>query len=289
MAVKNEVKCWKSWADERASFQLKLNLLDEWDQAYPDNPDAMQEVWARLHGEEFAPKEHAILSICPSAGGTEAVFWAEELTRTFLRYAEHHGCTAEIMDQNEGTYVVRVEGKDSALLESQKGVHRFVRQSPYDKNKKVHTSFVEVGVSYDMPEDDLNFHKKDVRVDVMRSSGAGGQHVNKTESAVRLTHVPTGIVALCRKGRSQHTNKKTAWSVLLKRLAEHAHRQSPEHKQIAGWGEKTFTYHAGRDVVIHHPTGRTQHGMKSYMQGRGLLMGIETALPSHTNKQQEPE
>ena len=287
-ASKNAVTCWKSWADERAVWQTRLNLIELWDQAYPHDTQSLTQVWETLHGDMQKANEHIILTVCASAGGEEAAYWSEELVGTFIRFAEKNGWDSEIIDTSETGCIVRVEGEGASGFESQKGVHRFVRQSPFDKNQKVHTSFVEVGVSYDLPDDEISVHKKDVRVDVMRSSGAGGQHVNKTESAVRLTHEPTGLVAICRKGRSQHTNKKTAWSLLIQRVKDHSKRGPKEHKQIGGWGEKNFTYHAGRDSVVCHGSGQTVHGLKSYMQGRIDLMGFRTALLSDTNKPREP-
>ena len=203
-------------------------------------------------------ESNAIISISAGAGGTEATDWAQMLQRMYLRWAERHRFKTEIIDQLEGeeagikSVTINVEGRRAyGYLRAERGVHRLVRISPFDSQKRRHTTFalleilpevdddVEVG---DIPDDDL-------RIDTYRSQGAGGQHVNKTDSAVRLTHLPTGIVVQSQNERSQHQNKELAMRVLKARLLERkiAEREA-ELAQIrgvhieAGWGNQIRSY-----------------------------------------------
>ena len=197
------------------------------------------------------------LEIHAGAGGTEAQDWAQILERMYARWAEKHGYKFELLEQSTGeeagikSCTVKVLGEDSyGWLKTESGVHRLVRISPFDASQRRHTSFASVWV-YPVIDDNIEIEivDKDLRIDTYRASGAGGQHVNKTDSAVRITHLPTGIVVQCQNDRSQHRNRAAAYSMLRARLyeAEMQKREAnaqAEHdaKTDIGWGHQIRSY-----------------------------------------------
>ena len=200
---------------------------------------------------------NAFVDINSGAGGTEAQDWAEMLLRMYLRWAEEHGFEAEVIEASAGevagikSATVRIEGDYAyGWLRTETGVHRLVRKSPFDSGNRRHTSFASVFVSPEVDDDiDIEIDPSDLRIDVYRASGAGGQHVNRTESAVRITHLPTNIVVQCQNDRSQHKNKATAMKQLKAKLYElelqkrRAEASALEDsKADVGWGSQIRSY-----------------------------------------------
>jgi len=198
---------------------------------------------------------NAIVSIHPGAGGTESQDWASILLRMYSRWAERRGFKAEMLDYQPGEEAgikdasILITGDNAyGYLKVENGIHRLVRISPFDSNAKRHTSFTSVMVSPEIDDDiEIEIEDKDIRLDTYRASGAGGQHVNKTESAIRITHIPTGIVVQCQNDRSQHKNKATAFKMLKSRLYElELEKQRAEidgiEKSEIGWGHQIRSY-----------------------------------------------
>lgn len=217
-----------------------------------------RQLESMLSGE--ADPNDAFLDVNAGAGGTEAQDWAEMVLRMYTRWAEKRGFKSEILNISSGeeagikSATIRIDGEMAyGWLKAECGVHRLVRISPFDSNAKRHTSFVSVSVSPVVNDDiDVEVEEKDLRIDTYRSSGAGGQHVNTTDSAVRITHVPTGIVVTCQNERSQHKNKATAMSMLKARIYE-AEIQRREESSAAEHGDKSDIGwgHAIRSYVLH--------------------------------------
>jgi peptide chain release factor 2 len=213
------------------------------------------ELEALLAGE--ADGNDAFVEINSGAGGTESADWASMLVRMYTRWAQQHGMTVDYLEETAGdqagikSATLQVKGTNAyGWLKTEAGVHRLVRISPFDSNARRHTSFASVWV-YPVVDDTItiDINPADVRTDTYRSSGAGGQHINKTDSAVRLTHIPTGIAVACQAGRSQHQNREEAWKMLRARLYE-AELQKREAERAAleetktdiGWGHQIRSY-----------------------------------------------
>ncbi len=211
------------------------------------------EVQMMLSGEHDS--NNAIVTIHPGAGGTESQDWASMLYRMYLRWAERHGFKTEVLDYQPGeeagikdvSFIIKGENA-YGYLKVENGIHRLVRISPFDSNAKRHTSFTSVMVSPEIDDDiDIEIEEKDIRIDTYRSSGAGGQHVNTTDSAIRITHIPTGIVVQCQNDRSQHKNKASAMKMLKSRLYEYEMEKKQAEidgveKSEIGWGHQIRSY-----------------------------------------------
>ena len=210
----------------------------------------------RMFSGEMDPN-NAFLDIQSGSGGTEAQDWANMLLRMFLRWGERHGFKTELMEVSEGevagikSATIRFEGEYAyGWLRTETGVHRLVRKSPFDSGNRRHTSFASVFVSPEIDDNiDIEINPADLRIDVYRASGAGGQHVNRTESAVRITHNPSGLVVQCQNDRSQHKNKDQAMKQLKAKLyeLEMQKRRSEsdaveESKSDIGWGSQIRSY-----------------------------------------------
>ena len=222
-------------------------------------------------------ENNAFLDIQAGSGGTEAQDWAEMLLRMYLRWAERHSFRTELIEVSPGevagikSATVKVEGAYAfGWLRTETGVHRLVRKSPFDSGNRRHTSFAAVFVSPEVDDDiDIDINPADLRTDVYRASGAGGQHVNRTESAVRITHMPTGIVVQCQNDRSQHKNKATAMKQLKAKLYEMEMQKRREDQQALeasksdiGWGSQIRSYVLDqsriKDLRTGVETGNTQ-------------------------------
>lgn len=213
------------------------------------------ELESMLSGE--ADANDAYLEIHAGAGGTESQDWASMLLRMYTRWAERKGYKVEFVEESEGeeagikSATIMIKGHNAyGWLKTESGVHRLVRISPFDSNARRHTSFASVGV-FPVIDDkiDIDVSEKDVRIDVYRASGAGGQHVNKTESAVRITHLSSGIAVQCQSDRSQHKNRATAWAMLRARLYEVELKKREDVAQAKadarseiGWGHQIRSY-----------------------------------------------
>jgi peptide chain release factor 2 len=259
---------WKTQREGVDEAQIFLELAEEGD------PEALAELKAKVEAvtqtldhlelQQLLGGEHdtgnAIVEIHPGAGGLEAQDWAEMLLRMYLRWAERRGYKAELLEHQPGegagikSATFTLEGAYAyGYAKAESGVHRLVRISPFDANARRQTSFASVLVVPDIEgEIEIDIRDDDLRIDTYRSSGAGGQHVNKTDSAVRLTHLPSGIVVACQNERSQHKNKAMAMKILKARLYElETRKQQEKMEQIAGTKSDIGFGHQIRSYVLH--------------------------------------
>jgi len=258
---------------------------------------ASREVETLLSGE--ADANDTYLEIHSGAGGTESQDWAQMLLRMYTRWAERKGFKVEVIGMSAGeeagikSATLAIHGHNAyGWLKTEAGVHRLVRISPYDSSARRHTSFASAGV-YPVIDDtiDIDVSESDVRIDTYRASGAGGQHVNTTDSAVRITHIPTGIVVQCQNQRSQHKNRATAWDMLRARLYEAELQRREEEAQAEaasrteiGWGHQIRSYvlHPYR-MVKDLRTGVESSNTDAVLDG-GIDIFLEAALADRVGK-----
>ncbi len=273
-------------------LEVLLQLAEE-----EDDPETLQEVQQELTdlekrlgvlefqnmlGDKDDPK-NAILTIHPGAGGTESQDWAQMLMRMYLRWIEKKGFEAEILDLQDGdeagikSATIEVRGRYAyGYLKAEAGVHRLVRISPFDANSRRHTSFASVFVYPEVEGDiEIKIDPSELRIDTYRASGAGGQHVNKTSSAVRITHLPTGIVVQCQSERSQHRNKESAMKILMSRLYQKRKEEEEaklseieKSKKEIAWGSqiRSYVFHP-YTLVKDHRTNVETSNIQSVMDG----------------------
>jgi peptide chain release factor 2 len=249
-------------AAEADDEQTRLEVSEKLENAAQVLEEA--EVRRMLGGEDDA--SNAIVAINSGAGGTDACDWAEMLMRMYLRWTERQGFKSDVLDQQAGdeaglrgvTFTVRGEYA-FGYLKAEEGVHRLVRISPFDSQARRHTAFASVTV---VPEIDdaieVDLDESDIRVDTYRSSGAGGQHVNKTDSAVRMTHVPTGIVVQCQNERSQHKNRSSALKILRARLYERARKEREDELAAARGDRRQIDFGSQIRSYTLHPQQRVK-------------------------------
>ncbi len=288
-------------AEEAGDADTAVEVAEKCDEASRLLADA--EVQQLLGGEHDA--SNALLSINSGAGGTDACDWAEMLLRMYLRWAERHEYKTEILDiqaaEEAGirSVTLRVEGDYAyGYLNTEQGIHRLVRISPFDSNARRHTAFASVTAVPEIDDEiEIEIDESELRVDTYRSSGAGGQHVNKTDSAVRLTHLPTNIVAQCQNERSQHKNRATAMKILRAKLFERERLEQQQkmeqitgEKREIGFGNKirSYTLHPQQRVKDHRTDlevgsvegvldGDIDKFIRSLLLAQGARVGVEAA------------
>jgi peptide chain release factor 2 len=244
-------------------------------------------------------RKSAIFNIHPGAGGTESQDWAQILLRMYTRWAEAKGFKLEVLDLQDGeeagikNATLRIEGEWAyGLLRAERGVHRLVRISPFDSNARRHTSFAAVEAFPELDDDvEVNIEEKDLKIDVFRASGAGGQHVNRTESAVRITHLPTGLVVTCQNDRSQIKNRASAMSVLKARLHARMLEEQKEKMEGITGAKKDINFGSQIRSYVLHPYQQIKDHRTDidYSQVQSILDGDLDPLIEATLKQESLE
>lgn len=287
--LQKELEKWEELKEE-------INELSEWKELIEDGEEYIQEFEKRLKELNDRLKEfeiemilqdphddaNAILSLHAGTGGTDAQDWTEILLRMYIRWAEKKGFFVRILDVSPGeeagikSATLLIEGERAyGYLKGEKGVHRLVRISPFDANHRRHTSFALVEVIPELPESSIEIRPEDLKIETFRAGGAGGQHVNKVESAVRITHIPTGIVVQCQNERSQHANKEMALRVLKARLEELEEKKRKEkiaslkgEVQEISWGNqiRSYVFHP-YTLVKDHRTGLEIGNVQAVIDG----------------------
>ena len=279
---------YQSWEDLSTLVALAIeeedaDVLPEVKSGYQN----LQETFETMKLETLLSgkydKNNALITLHSGAGGTEAQDWCEMLYRMYTRWAERRGFQITVLDSLDGeeagikSVTFSVQGLNAyGYLKSEKGVHRLVRISPFDSAARRHTSFASCEVVPEIEDDlEVQINPEDLRIDTYRSSGAGGQHINKTESAIRITHLPTGLVVTCQNERSQHKNREAAMKVLKSRLLEIAEREQKERiEDIKGvqteiaWGNqiRSYVFHP-YNLVKDHRTGFEMGNVNAVMDG----------------------
>lgn len=268
---------------ELAQDEEDQSMVPEIQKAYEDYKKKFEDLRIKtlLNGEYDG--SNAIISIHAGSGGTDAQDWAEMLLRMYTRWSEQKGYKVKILDYQDATEggiksaTLLIEGENAyGYLKNEKGVHRIVRISPFDSSGRRHTSFSSLDVIPEMDENiTVDINPEDLRIDTFRSSGAGGQHVNKTDSAIRITHIPTNIVVSCQNERSQHQNKETAMKVLMAKLTELAKQEHKanldelkgDYSQIT-WGSqiRSYVFHP-YSLVKDHRTNAEVGNVYAVMDG----------------------
>ncbi len=286
--VENYEKLKSSWEDALVLIDLANEENDE--SMLPDVKKTCSDIKDRLEKMTLETllsgnydKNNAIMTFHAGAGGTEAQDWCEMLIRMYQMYAQKNGYTTSTLDMLPGddagvkSATIMVSGLNAyGYLKSEKGVHRLVRISPFDASGRRHTSFASIEVMPEIDDDvEINIRPEDLKVDTYRSSGAGGQHINKTDSAIRITHIPTGVVVSCQTQRSQHQNREYAMRMLKSKLIEIAEQQQKEkiedikgvQKEIA-WGSqiRSYVFHP-YNLVKDHRTGFEMGNIGAVMDG----------------------
>ena len=301
-SLKRDVEQWekvhRQWEDLEVLVELAVEEDDE--QALQEAAEQLRQLERAVERLELSTLlsgeyDHAdaILSVHAGAGGTEAMDWAQMLMRMYTRWAEEKGYQVEILDilpgEEAGIKSVSLSIKGDlayGYLKAEQGVHRLVRISPFDASGRRHTSFASVSVEPDVEEDgEIVIDPNDLRIDTFRSSGAGGQHVNKTESAVRITHIPTGIVVTCQSERSQHSNRDRAMRMLRARLLQRRlEEQQKKMEELRGqqgeiaWGNQIRSYvFTPYTLVKDHRTGAETSNVNAVMDGE-IDLFIESYL-----------
>lgn len=289
-SLESEIELWDQLEDKYTEVEIHFELLETDNQPDPDIEYALSSFIELLENVELrkmlnSPDDHrgAILTIHPGAGGTESQDWANMLYRLYMRWCERSDFKTTILDFQPGDeagikdVTIEIVGEYAyGYLKAEVGVHRLVRISPFDSNSRRHTSFASVFI-YPLIEDDVEVElsDKEIRIDTYRASGAGGQHVNKTDSAVRITHLPTKIVVQCQNERSQLKNKNTAMKMLKAKLYQRLleekvseHQKLEEQKLDIGWGSqiRSYIFHP-YNLVKDHRTKEEIGNIQSVMDG----------------------
>ncbi len=290
--LKGWVESWQEAQNKVEDAEVLLEMLEEEnsDELAKELQEHLKATGQAIDAIEFKrmlsgkddPK-NAILTIHPGAGGTESQDWASMLMRMYLRFAERQGFETEVLDYQAGdeagikSVTIEIKGDYAyGYLKAENGVHRLVRISPFDANKRRHTSFASVFVLPEIDENiDVEINPADLRIDTYRASGAGGQHVNKTDSAIRITHIPTGIVVQCQNERSQHKNKANALKILAARLyqlklkeQQEKVKEYEESKRDIAWGSqiRSYVFHP-YNMVKDHRTNYETSNIQQVMDG----------------------